>query len=387
MKPSFAFYSTFDFVTGITNKIFSLGYDNLGYDDGYLPLPLFLLGKCAKYLIGWPLGILAGSLAAGIVAIANLFYKNNGPVNQDRPPVRQNEPRVQLAEEEEKQPNTNFKLPVLSHEERMISEKKAMEQRVFSEKKDQFLHRITALIQFITNKINLLQPQYQLYEGIKKNCLQFKADLAYQSSVSEGARKISHYSTETKTVWRCLCGATIAPICPYCRAPVYPHKVQESIPVYVPDEDRRLQAKNLCIFLSAQWKSECEKLAPVPAEYTLHGTLSDINSRLNSLLSHIKQINEDQKRLTPLLEKYLSILNEIEPLFYLKELFRKADFLPKSNYVQYFLALNMMEESKRQQGVFTAMPKAILRYIAFFTVSSDFAPPPEGYEGVGARPR
>lgn len=73
MKSSRAFYATFKFITEMTNKIFSLGYDRLNYCNRIWPIPLYLIGKLAKYVIGYPLGIVAGLFAAGIVGIVKIF--------------------------------------------------------------------------------------------------------------------------------------------------------------------------------------------------------------------------------------------------------------------------------------------------------------------------
>ena len=71
MKASKAFYKTLKFIMNGVNTIFSFGVDRPV--TNYLLIPLFLLGKLAKYTLGFLLGIILGGLAAFAISIINLF--------------------------------------------------------------------------------------------------------------------------------------------------------------------------------------------------------------------------------------------------------------------------------------------------------------------------
>jgi hypothetical protein len=67
MKPSVAFYSSFEYVTELTSHIFSFGHRRYFTNDNFFIVGLFLLGQLAKFIIGFPIGLIVGTFAAALV--------------------------------------------------------------------------------------------------------------------------------------------------------------------------------------------------------------------------------------------------------------------------------------------------------------------------------
>ena len=155
MKAEKAFTLTLKFSMEFTNFIVSFGYDKLSSFDNYLALPLFFLGKLARYVIGFPLGILAGILAAGFVAIANLVKSNKKKSIIISVPLKLDALEFNLPE---------LSLPTNSSLVSQVIKQSKIREDAFEEKKSKLTNKINLLINRINEKIALLSPQCKTYD-------------------------------------------------------------------------------------------------------------------------------------------------------------------------------------------------------------------------------
>ena len=141
MKASEAFYSSFEYVTELTSYIFSLGHRRIFANDNFLIIGLFVLGQLAKYVIGFPLGLVVGVLAAGIVALINLFKPDRQPeINVQK----DDEVRVEIAVEPVVDTKEDLQPVIEVQPEPVLLDKTAeklveIERKSFAEKKEKFI--------------------------------------------------------------------------------------------------------------------------------------------------------------------------------------------------------------------------------------------------------
>lgn len=366
MKPFEAFYSTFEFITTGTNKLFSLGNDK--YVDNYLLIPFFLFGKLAKYIVGFPLGAFLGLLAATMIAALNMFTITNKQNSEDQYNDLTDNESIAVPGEERSS---------LQEKQHEITEKKKfpkdIKQLALLNKKYHLEHKISLLIQLIEEKIALLNPNCEKHEEVLQRCNQLKSKLNYQQSIAEGAQKFSHNEFYTETKVSCPCGHSQGVyLCTRCRMPLHNSVIQKKTPVYIPDEISRKIAKLNCESIKHTLESESLKLTTHLADYEKRSTLNIIKSILNNFVLRLNNF-KNESGLISIYADYRGVLNKLQALFLSEDTFRMCDFIPKSDYSQLFVATKWIQQLRRQNLFFKSMPEELIEHITISVVSPDFS--------------
>lgn len=370
MRASKVFSLTVKFIASKVNYFFSLGYERYNQVDNNFLIPLFLLGKGAKYLIGFPLGIFLGSLAGLAVALFNCFrVKKDDFVDDMHEVVPPTEIDV-MAEELEAitSPTKQQSLPALSKEQIIAQKKNDLIQHAVLEKKTKFNDKITTLLAFINDNIEKLKPNYEKHKDILSRKSKLESNLDIKKATANTAKKISHYKTSLVSTGLCACGKKgIGGSCRVCRAPFVFGQTQQTIPVYVPDEERRALARKECEYIEKQLQSIAEELVLTTGDYNKINFLWGIKSNLESKHQRVKTIT-DHSDLLSLLTSYKAILKQLEEHLRVEN-FKKGAFLPKSDYATLFCSAKYIRKLTSEENVFEGLPEEIVEKIALTTVS------------------
>ncbi len=330
MKPSVAFYSTIEWVAELTNNIFSFGYNRHPGVPHFLLYPMFFTGELATYVIGYPLGVLAGGIAASVVFFVNLFKTKghqvpNSPALTPAAPT----PIVESVSAEVSTPIAAAVVstpvvrpipalavptPTPSNEQikATVQLKKIKEQQTSLKTKNQLLQT------YIDQKTISLSAECQVYDANKEQILTLKNRLAAEENKQCYATKQDGYRMEKKKE-----------ISVYHRyhypnmPPIYITK-ETMIPKIVPDYEARTTAAGQCVLLTQQLK-ELSMIAP-PAAYQARGTLRDLQQRLKQL-PHTARTDVD---LSVQHAAYLTILNDVASVVSNDPRFKVNHFKPTS---------------------------------------------------------
>lgn len=385
MKPSVAFYSTIGEVTELTSHIFSLGHRRYFANNIIVLVILYYLGEAAKVVIGFPLGLIIGVFVAGLTALINLFKWENQPARQLQ---NNNEPSVKIAIEptidikEEVQPTIEMQLKLLSVD-KITENAKAIQSRSFTEKKAKFIHCINLLKQCIDQKLINIQPFVHPYEQSRQNVENLKRQLDTQNHLAYSAQKFSHNVTKIDYKVSCPCGCTpghggIGLRCNYCKGPVVTREIRKIIPIYVADTNVKQEAQTQSQALTLRLKQEVNKYPQPPVKYEIKKQLMELNSQLRALLLRV-ETEENKSNLSFLLSQYKEILSKVESQFSTEDHFKKSDFIPTSDYAQYYVSVKMLQQLTRQNGLFKSIPEELQKQIALFTTSSTFSEKDAGH--------
>lgn len=352
----------------MTQNIFSMGYDELRYSRDSFSYVLFSFGKLMSFVIGYPLGIIVGTLAAGVVWFLNLFKNENRNSSVNHMDIEFCRPTFNKAEKILSQVSLDFSqqsneyielnAPSACGKDEMRTESKAPHiERGFNEKKERLLTRIAQLMEFIDKKIESIVSscEYKKYELILNHYAHLQEQLRNEKSVAENATKFSHNNSHTEITANCLCGWKSTPgICPCCHSPTFIRQTTKINPVYIPDMEKRDNAKNNCESLSEMLLSiESEKSNP-PDGYKNKKFLNSIIDKIRNLIGLIKTTTIELD-LSPRMSAYKQMLHEVELFFIHDEDFIKDDYLPTSNNIYDFFkempaSLPQTEQIHAKQG-------------------------------------
>ncbi len=378
MKPSVAFFSTIEWVTELTSNIFSIGHSRIFHNDSIFIVPLFLLGQFAKFVIGYPLGFIVGAFAAGIVALINLFNPERQPgtavQNQIEPEVVMAAAPILEAETAILQPTIVVQeAPVPSDE--ITKRTETVNRKSFAEKKTKLLGCADSLAQCIDQKLTRIQAVVQPYEESQQRIGHLKRELQMQNTIALSAKKFSHTETMIARETVCPCGNKAGFIlfqCGLCKGPVFQKEIHKKNPVYIADTAARQTAQQQAQIIAAELSEETKKYSQPPAECAVKAQLSQLNDQLRRLLP-ATQSEVSESHLLSLLSRYKKILSEAENCFSTEDQFHKADFIPKSDYAQHYVAVKMLQQATRQNGLFQSLPIELQENVALFTTSSAFS--------------
>lgn len=401
-----AFYATFKFITEMTNKIFSLGCDRLNYCSSIWPIPFYLIGKLAKYVIGFPLGIVAGLFAGGIVGIVNLFKnKKVNDIEKEVSPTSHTATFNPVSHELKKEGMRNLFLsdvditsnrPIFNTEfnefkkegihnlllssgkdgvpvqDTNIKKKAKIYQSALNEKKVKLRNKIDLLGVLIEDKITLLNQRCKIHDEILTHCDQLQSQLNDEGLIAHSAQKFSHNQPYTEKKMSCPCGFVKSYICPHCKMPAISHETIKTTPIYVPDTAKRNLAKRNCVSIAKELASEKEKTLLTQAEYTKREDLIEIKEKLCQFISLVSNVQNENK-LLELLTNYSIILSEVEKHMSEEKSFRKNDYLPKSDYAQSIIAAMMIRQTSRGNVLFQKIPEEVQELIALATTLPGFS--------------
>lgn len=387
MKPSEAFYSTIEQVTRVTSLIFSFGYDRIFMNDNVFIHVLFILGQFAKFVIGFPLGFIIGTFAAGIVAFINLFDEDddivipnnvNPVINRAVTPVIEMKNIEPVIEIKVDIPTTRAAQPAPFPLDRVAKKTEEISRKSFAEKKRQLISSINLLTQFIDQKLIRVQPFVQPYEDSQQRIEDLKRQLATQYNIASSAKKFSHNDTKIDYKVSCLCGCTPGPghmtlMCTFCKGPVVQKELRKTSPVYVADNAARRAAQIQSKTISLALDKEVKEYSQPPVECEIKKQLLGLNWQLQGILRSARTEKNDSNLLSVLLQ-YKNILSKAEHyLSTAEDHFSKADFTPKSDYAQQYVAVKMLQQAVRQNGLFQSIPTELQERVALFTTPSTFS--------------
>lgn len=369
MRPSEAYYKTFDLVTNLCDSVFSLGYNYFELHPflfGILGLPFYFSGKMAKFVIGYPLGFIIGGIAASAVAMRNKMHAplNVGQMKQDTP-----------------QPPIEY----------VISAAEDLMMKAYAEKKDKLLSKIDSLKLTIQEKIDAITVIHNLYDKTLGQYHGLKNQLIKAKENSKSAKKFSHNRIETTTEQRIvhhqynMYGSTMVGSYHYHNISMFNHgtdygyefyEVKNEIPVYVPDLKQRENAEQKALMLEQQLKEEFNNSPPIkPDGYERKDTLLSYIAKLDSLKSTVSKLpNNAESKLLSCLANFKSLLVTINAFFSSHdEPLNHNTFLPKSDYAANIVTAKLINQCARQNRFFGDVPAEVRELIAISSNQSSLA--------------
>lgn len=339
MKPLDAFHLVLESIKKNTYTIFSLGFDRLWNIPRFLLYPLFFTGTLAKYIIGYPLGVLIGGIAAGIIFFINLFKTKSHdvlnsfgstsiaptPTSQSAPTVAANSVFVPVSTATMSTSGDKATpLPAIPFVELTPSAeeiKATVRRKKIKEKQLSLREKNQALQTHIGQEIINLSVQCQVYDAHNNQILELKNRLAEAQHTQNHATKCAGYHTKTAIEF----SPGLQFMYPNTPSLWYISK-DIQVPSVVADHVARTTAAEQCTLLRQQL-NDLGTMEP-PTAYQARAALRDLKQRLERLCyTAITDADLSVQHAT-----YMTVLNDVASAFSDDPKFRVNDFKPTSEY-------------------------------------------------------
>lgn len=321
MDAATAFHSTFYSITQATDYIFSLGFSKRSDVSSGLKLPIDYFSRLATYVIGYPIGFMIAGIVSGVVYLIDLF---KSPVDLKDNFLIKNNNSIE-------KPLDSVALDDRSNEnDSPANESELLNQHALNEKKGDFRNQIEKLNALIDSKITALNRVCKVHKDQLERCDQLKENLNSNELTALYAKKIAHYETRIDSKISCPCGRGTTRICFYCRKELVRIKKLTSIPVYVPDlEKRELACKNRPV-IAQELELETKKLSTTKAQYEKNTQHIDMLKNVEPRLSDLNYLVEKAihaYELSILAATYEQLVKEVEGC----DNFLKEDIIGKTS--------------------------------------------------------
>lgn len=351
MKPYKAFKRVLNLTASSSDYLFSFGYNYFDAHPfllGPLSLPFYLLGKSAKYLIGFPLGLLCGGIAFGLTAMVNYF--NNAGIEKMRNDKTLIKPSHHVIK------NTLYQPPTLNiaHVDLEAKADINIELEALQEKKKVLTEKINEVVALLRQKIHELSPVCLPYEKARDRY----NDLLHKKHMISHILQIKR-SNVIHTC--CACGSktfsAASSICTMCHSGIL-----------FPSVTQVMKSETEINLVEQKLQKEFNNTPPLPpTEFTVKASLAAKKQEFTLLMRGVNQA-ANESTLLGLLKQFRGILISVHQFFTPEENFNSEHYLPKSNYAQCLSAMVMINKSAGENGLFATIPDELREKVIAHTV-------------------
>jgi hypothetical protein len=228
-------------------------------------------------------------------------------------------------------------------------------QRVMDEKKGKLTGKINALIELVKEEVAYLKPLCRVYHDFVSEQHSLESTLNYYEHVRDNAKKF-YYDARPYP----FPGYTFA----------RPNNIGSDftyVSLYIPDDEKRLDAREQCRKLQNKLYNMEKERPPRPEEYDRLSQMSLLTKELEKLKTRIYDAQESE--LASILEDYKQILNNVTPFFLDRNTFNRKNYLPISEYAEYKIQTTILPKA----GFFSTLAPELQEHIASMVVSSNFS--------------